>query len=259
MISVVEVYNAVRDMANKDQKGFITPDVFNSFAAVAQKTVFSKIADKFVQANNFRLRGIDGDGKDSMVMRYKNFMSNYEKTATLLAGQDNERNFGTGTSVDGASIAKPIDCYHVISIYDGDGDNGFRQFELVHDVRQMPRILGSNLSGPTQEFPVALISQVIEVFPDTTDSSLDSVFIHYYREPSSRFVASAGSNNIGDVDQNSSPRISVGFGLPNLEASRNFDLPLDFMPDLMEEITAMVGVTLRDGFLLSQGVKTVKK
>jgi len=259
MISIVAVYNAVRDMANKDQKGFITPQVFNSFAAVAQRTVFSKIADRFVQANNMRLRGIDGDGKDSMVMRYKNFMSNYEKTTTLIQGTDNEKNFGTGTAVDSASIAKPSDCYHVIAVYDGDGDYGFRQFELVYDVKDMARILGSNLSAPTDEFPVALISQVIEIFPNTADAAADSVFLHYYREPTSRLIVGNSTLSAGDVDPSSQPAISINAGVPNLAASRNFDLPGDFMPDLMEEITAMVGVSLRDNYLVSRGVQTVKK
>ena len=39
MISVIEVFNAVRDLANKDQKGFVAPSVFNSFAEVAQQNV----------------------------------------------------------------------------------------------------------------------------------------------------------------------------------------------------------------------------
>ena len=40
MISVIEVYNAVRDLANKDQKGFVSPKVFNSFASIAQENVY---------------------------------------------------------------------------------------------------------------------------------------------------------------------------------------------------------------------------
>ena len=78
MISVVEVYNAIRDMANQDQKGFVTPQIFNSFAAAAQQTVFAKIADKMVGAKNLRLRGGDLAESDSILVKYKNFMSNYE-------------------------------------------------------------------------------------------------------------------------------------------------------------------------------------
>ena len=55
MISVIEVYNAVRDLANKDQKGFVTPNVFNTFADVAQQNVFSKILENLVQAKALRM------------------------------------------------------------------------------------------------------------------------------------------------------------------------------------------------------------
>ena len=40
MVSVVQVYNAVKNIANKEQKGFITPAIFNSFAAI-MKTWFA--------------------------------------------------------------------------------------------------------------------------------------------------------------------------------------------------------------------------
>ena len=43
MISVIEIYNAVRDLANKDQKGFVTPRVFNAFASVAQMSVYNSL------------------------------------------------------------------------------------------------------------------------------------------------------------------------------------------------------------------------
>jgi len=43
MASVREVYQSLRDIANKDQRGFITPVEFNSLAAVAQATVFNNM------------------------------------------------------------------------------------------------------------------------------------------------------------------------------------------------------------------------
>ena len=52
MISISEVYDAVRDLANKDQKGFVTPAVFNTFAAVAQQNVYNKIFDEITKAKS---------------------------------------------------------------------------------------------------------------------------------------------------------------------------------------------------------------
>ena len=66
MISVIEVYNAVRDLANKDQKGFVTPNVFNTFAEVAQQNVFSKILEDLVQAKALRMGQRDPGAGESV-------------------------------------------------------------------------------------------------------------------------------------------------------------------------------------------------
>ena len=49
MISVIEVYNTVRDLCNKDQKGFVTPRVFNTFAEIAQQNVFNEMFQELLK------------------------------------------------------------------------------------------------------------------------------------------------------------------------------------------------------------------
>ena len=63
MASVREVYNALKDIANKDQRGFVTPTEFNSFAPIAQMNVFNALFKRFMNANAMRKRGIDS-GRD---------------------------------------------------------------------------------------------------------------------------------------------------------------------------------------------------
>ena len=43
MVNVIDVYNAVRDLCNKDQRGFVTPEVFSTFAGIAQQNVFNEM------------------------------------------------------------------------------------------------------------------------------------------------------------------------------------------------------------------------
>jgi hypothetical protein len=43
MASVNRVYSALKDLVNKDQRGFVTPAVFNNFAQVAQMNLFNKM------------------------------------------------------------------------------------------------------------------------------------------------------------------------------------------------------------------------
>ena len=59
MISVIEVYNTVRDLCNKDQKGFVTPSVFNTFAEIAQQNVFSEMFRELSGAKQLRARNLD--------------------------------------------------------------------------------------------------------------------------------------------------------------------------------------------------------
>jgi len=263
MISVVEVYNAIRDMANQDQKGFVTPQIFNSFAAAAQQTVFAKIADKMVGAKNLRLRGGDLAESDSILVKYKNFMSNYEKTVDLTqegSPASDTTVFAAGDEVNTSAIRKPNDVYSIISIFDGDPDTGYKNFELVYNTRDMARILRSNLSAPTAEFPVALISNNIEVFPDS-DQVSETIKLTYYRMPTSRTIIGVGSLAAGSVDPVASPVIATVANSDTIDIrnSRNFDLPLDMFPDLMEEIAGMIGVNLRDAFLVKAAPKVVKK
>jgi len=43
MASVNRVYTALKDLVNKDQKGFVSPAVFNSFAGLAQMNIFNRL------------------------------------------------------------------------------------------------------------------------------------------------------------------------------------------------------------------------
>ena len=63
MASVREVYNALKDIANKDQRGFVTPTEFNSFAPIAQANVFNAMFKRMTNTNAMRKRGID-PGRD---------------------------------------------------------------------------------------------------------------------------------------------------------------------------------------------------
>ena len=54
MISVIKVFNTLRDLCNEDQRGFITPEVFNSFAQLVQENVYEKMKSDLL--NTVRLR-----------------------------------------------------------------------------------------------------------------------------------------------------------------------------------------------------------
>jgi hypothetical protein len=59
MVSVIQVYNALKDLVNKEQKGFITPQVFNSFAPVAQMNIYNELFAELVNAKRLSRQGFD--------------------------------------------------------------------------------------------------------------------------------------------------------------------------------------------------------
>lgn len=70
MVSVLQVYTALRDLANKEQKGFITPQVFNSFAALAQMNIYNEMFAELVTAKRLSRQNFE-PGRDKSVRKQK--------------------------------------------------------------------------------------------------------------------------------------------------------------------------------------------
>jgi hypothetical protein len=63
MASILQVYEGVKDLINKEQKGFITPSVFNSFAQAAQSKIFNSLMSDAITAKKLAKQGVDvGEG-----------------------------------------------------------------------------------------------------------------------------------------------------------------------------------------------------
>ena len=241
MIDVARVYNIVRDLCNKDQKGFVSPEVFNTFASAAQQNVFNEMFTELKMATRLRASNADS-GRDKSVYKQVEEDLSYYIVEALLPDTDfvAETTEGAGDAVnpDEAYIArKPLNLARIISMTVANTNTSV---ELVYDAEQGARILNSNLSAPTEDFPVALImSNTIQVFPDTLAG--DGVNIKYYRSPRSAYPI--------DIQ----PRYSTvnldpasGLVVQNLVDSRNFDLPSHYLTEVVAEICKMIGVRLRD-------------
>ena len=135
MISVIEVYNTVRDLCNKDQKGFVTPSVFNTFAEIAQQNVFSEMFRELSGAKQLRARNLDASGKDSVYRGVKDDISRFITEVEL-----NSELAGTNY-VDANVFKRPTDLFKIASIHT---PTDFTTLELVYDSDKMPLILSSN-------------------------------------------------------------------------------------------------------------------
>ena len=140
MASVESVYFALKDLANKDQRGFITPSTFNRFSQVAQLNIFNSL---FVDARKdkvARLRNIEGARSLGTKKQIKEDLSFFSKEAVL-------------SQSDGV-FSKPDDLARIISLRTNGkfmfGQSNSTNIDIVYDEEKLYYILNSTLSVPTE-------------------------------------------------------------------------------------------------------------
>ena len=228
MASVNTVYSALKNLANKDERGFITPKVFNTFSSVEQNKIFNDLFSEMTKAQSMRARNIDAKTHQSYIKRLEEDLAYFSKNATV-------------SQVDGI-FTKPEDMARVISI-SLTGSYSFGtpvSVDVVYDESKLDYILKSDLSAPSSEHPVAIVSDSIEVFP----TSVKKIKIRYYKYPEGRNVSTGVRTAL-------SPRYNaLSLGASNEvfdpTSSVDFELPDHYVPELIIEIGKMVGINLRD-------------
>ena len=243
MVSVQRVYNTLKNLANKDQKGFITPSVFNSFAHIAQLNVFNEIMGELVEARKMNRAGVDAGSVLSMKDRKIEDMTYFLKKSTFPAGW---------------RVSRPSDLYKIVYItYEDtptsnngptlqDLDNPFYgKCEIISKPELFEQLKISRLSAPTDAYRVALVGRdYIEVWPEQTSSIYH---LHYYSLPGS-FSYNQNNNTYTYQQQPPSYSASLLEGVEIFDTfnSRNFHLPPSYENELVSEIASMIGLNLRD-------------
>ena len=235
MASVNRVYSALKDLVNKDQRGFVTPAVFNSFASVAQMNIFNKLFDD--AALNKRIRNAQSDaGRDkSRVKQANEDLSYFSKLSTI--------SLTTGVG------DKPSDLARVISIITTDATA--KNIEIVYDEEKIDYILRSTLSAPSTGFPVALVSSDVQVFP----TSIASVKMRYYKQPEGLNVTTGARVAI---QPKFGYTVVAGKEVYSAANSVDFELPEHYFAELVVEIAKLIGVNLRDQDVYAYSVNEEK-
>lgn len=246
MASVQRVYDAVKDVANKDQRGFVTPAIFNQFAGVAQMNVFNRLFDEMTMGTRLRRGQIDGPRQFARSKKVQEDLSSFAKKTTL-------------NLVDGVAD-KPADFARVISVSTlGKKILGQQKqyiAQLVYNVDHIDKILNSDLSAPSDTAPVVLIGNQIELFANA-NSAITSLVFRYYKLPQG-IVPTTG------VKTSASPKFGyttavAGVELYSAANSVDFELPEQYFSDLVQEILTLVGVNLRDQDVFTYGSQEVTK
>lgn len=230
MASVNEVYSALKNLANKDERGFITPKVFNTFTTIAQNKIFNDLFNEMSKAKTLRMRNVDAKTHLSFTKRLEEDLSYFSKQSKL--------------SQSNGVFSKPDDLSRIISMKTSGayvfGQSTSTPIDVIYDESKIEYILQSDLSAPSATHPVAMVSEDIEVFP----TSVKKISIRYYKYPEGRNVSTGArsalsprynATNLGGVSETFDPTTSV-----------DFELPDHYVPHLVIEIGKMIGINLRD-------------
>jgi hypothetical protein len=215
------VYNTLQDLANKDQQGFVTPVEFNRFAQVAQLNIFNGLFDELKDVKKLSRSGFDPSRDKARFKRIQEDLSFFSKKTEIPR--------------DAVTFIheKPEDLSRIISISTAGGfvldQSTKKPIEICYDEEKIERILINNLSSPTEEFPIALVSEDISVFP----TSINLIEVRYYKYPEGRTETGARSS--------SPPTYATTAG-----GMIDFELPEHYVSDLVYEIGKMIGINLRD-------------
>ena len=230
MASVNEVYSALKNLANKDERGFITPKVFNTFTTVAQNKIFNDLFNEMTKAKTLRMRNVDASNHLSYTKRLEEDLAYFSKEAKI-------------SQVNGV-FEKPEDLARIISMKTFGayvfGTSTSTPVDLIYDESKIEYILQSDLSAPSSTHPVAIVSNDITVFP----TSVKKVSLRYYKFPEGRNVSTGArtalsprynATSLGGSNEVFDPTTSV-----------DFELPDHYVPTLILEIGKMIGINLRD-------------
>jgi hypothetical protein len=217
--SISLVRDALLNLANKDQQGFVSDSEFNTFAQVAQLNIYNRLFDEIKDAKRLSRAGFNPTRDKSRMKRIEEDLS-YFSGKSVVPKSDGFFN-------------KPSDLSRIISISTKGNimldQSSKKPIEICYDEEKIERILLSNLSSPTEDFPVALVSDDIHVFP----TSIKNIEVRYYKIPQGRL-------STGERTQ-SQPTYFDGTA-----SDVDFELPEHYTSDLIYEIARMVGINLRD-------------
>ena len=218
------VHDTLLDLANKDQQGFVSDAEFNNFAQVAQLNVYNRLFDELKDAKRLSRAGFNPMRDKSRIKRIEEDLSHFSKKSTITKSS--------------GIFSKPEDLSRIVSLSTAGSilldQSTKKPIEICYDEEKIERILLNNLSAPTEDFPVALVSDDIYVFP----TSINKIEIRYYRYPTGRHV------DTGAVQEG---LVSYTEGGDQVD----FDLPAHYASDLIYEICRLVGVNLRDSDVIA--------
>ena len=171
-VDIDRVYQKVLALANKEQRGYITPQEFNLFADQAQFEIFENY---FHDVKTARLKPTnDSNISDELdILREK--ISIHRADGVTLS-------VGTGSN-DGFHLVSSS-TYMITRVYKEESGGGFLEFKEV-DLNDLANIMNNQLTAPRVSTPIYVKNSYnkIKIYPTASYSTTDNIKYDVIRKP----------------------------------------------------------------------------
>lgn len=231
MISIDTIYQRVLAAANKEQRGYITPQEFNLFANQAQIDIFEQY---FYELSQFDRMPDNNTEFSNITSLLDEKISVFKQIKNLANSSGSEFILPASTGVD--------DFYRLGTVM---YQSKYPVEEIEHE--ELYRIQLSPLSAPSQTQPVYIrkknsaSQQVIEVYPQSINSGITATQIHKPNKVNWGYVV---------ID---------GKALYNATSSVNFELHASEEKELVNKILLLSGIMLKDSGLYASATQEDQK
>ena len=220
MINVDRIYQRVLTLANKEQRGYITPQEFNIFANQAQMDIFEQY---FYDLNQFLRTPGNSTTHADMVDILEEKISMFEVTDTLA--------LATNLNGVAGNLNTLPRFYRLSSVRSG---NTIMESVNRKDFRMFPN---SPLAAPTATRPIYMIDTINSVVQIAGDDALTTADIDYIQSPNlvNWTYVVVGEKALYNANAND---------------AQDFELHPSEETELVLKILTLAGFTLKDPNLL---------
>jgi len=229
-----EVRNNVMFILNKDNRGYITPMEFNTYARQAQLDIFQKYMYEYSNAIIKQNARYHGEG-------YSNIAQKLSETIDRLSEYDTLQ-----YNAIGGNVKVPLNCYYIEKVI---YNNSVEVNRVDHS--KVLNLINSNLTAPTVDYPAYIVSSdvsvgaqtytqgVITVYPNSlmnvvsgpTSTNLQIRYVRNPEDPNWTYTAITNGEPIYDP-----------FNLQH----KDFELPYEELPNLVAKILQYAGLSIRE-------------
>jgi hypothetical protein len=205
------VRNTVLTILNKENRGFITPSQFDSYAKHAQQLLFNQYVSEYsrmLAAKNARRISSE------FMNRKKQIRKNIEKFTKTA-----------NVSMLVNKYDKPSDMLHLLSVRYGN-------FEVEQVSREKESyLLNSNITAPSSTYPIHTDNgESIKLYPSTLTEDVTFTYVRHLKDPKWTYTTVA-ENPIYN---------------PTAADHQDFELSEDESVNLIVEILKLTGLTIRE-------------